>query len=236
MQTSRVAHRVVVAVAFVVLGVSGVADGKDPRKQISKRGKAGMVRWIDADSKIVWINLGSAHKLVKRTNFGVYTRQAGPGFIEKDRKGSVEVTRILGPHLSQARILEEDANRPFALGDRLHTPLWSPPDVAVKYAFVGLIDIDGDGNSDRKRMHDAITRAGCEIISEVDDQGKRTGKPLTAETKFLVIGTLPDPEATKDPKQREIAERISKHAANMRAEARKHGVRAVKLISFLRVQ
>lgn len=232
MQVVPVAHRVVVAVALAVLGVSGVADGEDAKKRISKRGKAGQVLRIDVKRKMVWINLGSANNLPRRTTFGVYARPAGPGFLKKERKGSVVVTRVLGPHFSEARILKQDADRPFAIGDRTHTPLWSPGD-AVNCALVGLFDIDGDGTSDRKLIHDLITNAGGEIISEVDDQGRRTGRSLTAKTRFLVFGTMPDPKATKDPKQREIAKRIGKHASNMRAEARKHGVRVVMLKDLL---
>ena len=59
----------------------------------------------------------------------------------KNPKAAIEVTRIVGPHLSGARILNHDPKRPIAKGDFVYTPLWKPGRIE-KYSFVGFIDFD----------------------------------------------------------------------------------------------
>jgi hypothetical protein len=192
----------------------------------------GVVRWVDHSSKRVWINLGGFDKLYDRTGFSVYTKMhQGIGRGKADIKGSIEVLRILGPHLAECRILDNDIDRPIATGDPVYTPLWSPG-LTNSFSLVGLIDFDGDGQSDRQPLQNLITAAGAKVDNEVDDKGSRSGKALTVDTKFLIVGKIPDPTEVL-PGDKDAALEIIKHHSQMLKEARQQGVRVVSLNDFL---
>ncbi len=191
----------------------------------------GLIRWIDRGAGLVWINLGKADRLPERMNFLVYAK-ASPGVDrgEKDLKGSIEVTKIRDRHLAEARILEADFHRPIALGDFVYTPLWSPGR-KEKFALAGRIDIDRDGRSDRKLVHDLIAANGSSVSTEIDDRGKRTGEPIDVNTKFLVIGEIPTAAGGGEEKQ--VASAYAAEWNRISQEARERGVRIVNLNDFL---
>ena len=124
------------------------------------------------DTKLVWINRGEADALRKGTTFSVY-KQINKGVARgsQDIKGAIEVTRIVGPHQAEARITRSKIDDPIVTGDPIYTPLWRAG-VKEKFAFVGLIDLDNDGVSDRDVLHDLVNAANGEIVDEVDDQGR----------------------------------------------------------------
>ena len=66
--------------------------------------------WIDR--QVVWINLGSADGVKNKAKFAVADRAD-----DEAVKGHIEVTRLLGPHLSEARILDQEARRPIGKDD-----------------------------------------------------------------------------------------------------------------------
>ena len=72
----------------------------------------GKVVWLDKASRAVWINLGQRQGLKAGQKFSV----ADP-VDDEAIKGHMEVTRVLGPHLSEARILNEQAKTPIRIGD-----------------------------------------------------------------------------------------------------------------------
>ena len=193
----------------------------------------GIIRWVDRIDDLVWINVGEADKLPTRLHFFVYAK-AAPGVrrAEKDLKGSIEVTRIHGQHLAQARILDFDMHEPIAKGDFIYTPLWSPGRIE-KFALAGLIDIDRDGRSDRQQLHDLIAERSWSVLTEINDQGQRVGEPIDVDTKFLVIGGSPIPAEDAGDEEKKIAEAIARERKNMSDKAREHGVRIVSLNDFL---
>ena len=67
--------------------------------------------------KSIRINLGADDKVDGKI-FDVYSR-AGPDENGEEKKGSIKVVRIIGPHQAEATILQEDSDRPFALDDRI---------------------------------------------------------------------------------------------------------------------
>ncbi len=194
----------------------------------------GLIRSVDNSAGIITINLGYADNLLKQTTFSIYDkRNQGVGRGAADIKGKAEVTRILDQHLAECRVTDEDPRRPIAPGDIVFSPLWEPG-AKLKFSFVGLIDLDGDGRSDRKLLHDIILAAGAEIDNEVDDQGIRSGDGISVDTKYLVVGEIPDP--SNFPPGSADAERVSKISQQLKAldeEARYRGVRTVSLNDFL---
>ena len=201
----------------------------------------GIVQWVDNSSKLVWINLGSADNLTVRTNFSVYKQSnRGVGVDSEntlkgpeDLKGSIEVTNIVGPHLAQARILDENIYNPISQGDPIYTPIWSP-NQRESFAFVGLIDLDDDGRSDRELLHDVLAAANATVQIEVDDEGNRTGGgSIDERTKFLVVGQIPALEDLADQKEIEAAKKIHAEHKALKDEAREQGVRVVTLNDFM---
>jgi hypothetical protein len=117
-------------------------------------------------------------------------------------------------------------------GDPIYTPLWSPGRTEF-FSFAGFIDLDGDGHSDRELLHELIGAAGGKIDNEVDDEGNRKGERITVQTKFLVVGRLPDPSLTADAEEKDTYFQILKHFEDMESEARRQGVRQINLGDFL---
>lgn len=145
----------------------------------------GMVTWVSQRGGNVYINLGSADELQRSTMFTVY--EAGTVSIGKSEpKASIEVTTIRGPHLAEARIVEDSLSNPILSNDMIYSPVWSPGQ-KTHFALVGFMDIDGDGNSDRGLIRSLIQQNGGTIDAEVLDDGKREGK-LTIDTRYLVQG------------------------------------------------
>jgi uncharacterized protein YoaH (UPF0181 family) len=195
---------------------------------------SGAVQWVDTDTNLVWIDRGSADALNKGTTFSVY-KQINKGVARglQDIKGSIEVTRIVGPHQSEARITKSKIDEPIVAGDPIYTPLWRSG-MTERFALVGLIDLDNDGVSDRDVLNDLVASAHGEITDWVDDQGVRhpSNGAITVATKFLVIGKIPD-FATGKPNEIEAFKKIGDLKQKMVAEAIENGVRVVSMEDFL---
>jgi hypothetical protein len=115
---------------------------------------------------------------------------------EKTRKGKIEVTRIVDRNQAEARITESTLRDPILRGDRIYSPVWHPGR-PTHFAVAGFIDLDGDGQSDRKLVLDLIRLNGGVIDAEVDDEGNSTGR-MTVNTQYLVLGERPRENATAE--------------------------------------
>ncbi len=205
----------------------------DELQSVSFERADGNVRWVDNSTKLVWINLGSADRLPERMSFSVYSQtHHGIARGREGIKGKIEITRIRGPHLAEARILENDPYDPIRAGDPIYTPLWRAG-ATESFAFVGILDLDGDGSDDRDVLHRIVKSAGATISNDIDANGVRHGNGLSSNDKFLVQGTIPDPQKTADPKERARRNAIAKAAGVILEEAKNRGVRIIKLSDFL---
>jgi hypothetical protein len=226
-----------------------VGDELEQKTRTSFEKSNGEIVWIDSISKRVWINLGEADGLRPRTTFSVYKKNhSGVGRGSRpnmtgpeDIKGAIEVTRIMGPHQAEARVLEEDLYSPIGRQDPIFTPLWSPGR-GEAFSIVGIIDLDGDGKSDREMFRELVTAAGATIDNEVDDKAQLiiNGKPtdpdelprLSERTKFLVKGNIPDVGEVIGDEQTTIL-KILTLQKEMDQQARERGIRSVSLSDFL---
>ena len=193
----------------------------------------GFIRWVDNVNHRVYINLGEADRLPLRTTFSVYNESnSGVARGKADVKGSIEVTKIMGPHSAEARILDDDLFNPVSPRDQIYTPLWSPgrPE---EFAVVGTWDLDGDGKGDRDLLHEIVSTVGAKISTEIDDNGERIGGPITERTKFLVRGSIPDLSEVGDEEDRKKIQRVNEQLTKLISEAREHGVRIVSMSDFL---
>ncbi len=194
----------------------------------------GMIRDINTDANTVTINLGSADRLQKRQTFSVYTKaNSGVARGAEDIKGSIEVTHILGAHLATALITSETIpSDPISPADPIYTPTWSPGRFE-KFAIVGKFDFDGDGKHDEATLRELIQTNGAMIGAEVDQKGVRNNRKIDHETKFLVVGEIPDPTEIVEPEERRAVEEVKKHHEKMKQEADEQGITVVRKNDFL---
>ncbi|MGQ9823213.1 MAG: hypothetical protein ACUVQK_15250 [Thermogutta sp.] len=152
----------------------------------------GRIQWVNQQLGTVWINLGEADGLTVGTTFAVF-----PGdtlnVADAQRKGAIEVTALRGPHLAEARIVDDVISNPLVPGDVVHTPIWSPGD-RRRFALTNFVDIDGDGKSDQELLISIIRNSGGLVDAWLDDQGNMNGS-ITPETDYVVLGSEP-PEGT----------------------------------------
>ena len=176
----------------------------------------GVIRKVNQRHGIVWINVGYDDNVPRQLGFSIYGIEENGG-VSKQMKAKIEITRILGPHLAEARILEDEINDPIVPGDKIESPLWDPGN-SQRFALAGFMDVDGDDQSDRAMIRDLIAMAGGTVDAELDDTGKEEGE-ITLETRYLVIGDLKDNVEVK--------------VGQLKAQAEQLGVEVLSLEKFL---
>lgn len=175
----------------------------------------GEVRWVNQRNGTVWINLGRADALSRQVTFSVYP--ADNTDISKS-KGGIEVTQVLGDHLAEARILDDDVSNPILPGDKIFTPLWSPGE-RRHFALAGLIDIDDDGRSDLEAVMNLIKLNGGVVDCYIADSGRNKNSmrgSIDVNTNCLILGAAPDEKG--NPAQRDAFTRILRDADQARIQ------------------
>lgn len=205
-------------------------------RQVSFERADGYIISVDNTKQEVYINLGSADLLTDQLTFSVYIQNHnGIGRGIQDIKGAIQVTRILGPHQAMARITYDEIERPIVPGDPIFSPIWQPG-ISDQFAFVGIIDLDGDDVSDWDKLRERIEHAGSRIQLYVDDEGnlQPPGAGLTEQTKYLVVGKLLD--QTDYPgieEMQTIAANMQRHHFELTSATLDYGVRIITAKEFL---
>ncbi|MAG92438.1 MAG: hypothetical protein CMJ48_01625 [Planctomycetaceae bacterium] len=191
----------------------------------------GKVVLVDSITHSIWIDLGSADNVETGLKMKVYSGRDGT--VKSKPKGEVVITKIVGRHQAQARILNEELTHPILRDDLVYTPLWTAGLVNT-FAFVGTMDIDGDGSDDTARLLSQVRAAGAKVHSYVDDNGKRVGSQIDGSVKLLVVGAVPeDPSQATTRDGEQVARKIVEHVTQMRREAEEFGIEVVSLREFL---
>lgn len=208
----------------------------DRVRQVSFERADGMIVDVDNTKQEVYINLGSADLLHEQVTFSVYIQNHnGIGRGVQDVKGAIEVTRILGPHQAVARITYDDITRPIAPGDPIFSPIWQSG-ISEQFAFVGIVDLDGDKEGDWQTLTEIVEHAGSRIQFYVDDLGnfQPPGGGLSVQTKYLVVGRILDQSDFPGMVEMQtVAERIQKAHFDLTSETLRYGVRIVTADEFL---
>ncbi len=188
----------------------------------------GKVTQVYAGSRIVYLNVGSADGVPRQATFSVYPR-GSHRVASAERKGMLEVYRVVGPHQTEARILDEKPADPILPGDLIFSPVWTPGRFE-RFGLAGLIDIDGDGQSDLARVRDLIQLNGGRIDAILDEKGEspkgQEADKLTVDTRYLIVGAPPSDAGAN---AQELANRWSR----MRADALTKGIKLVSVEEFL---
>jgi hypothetical protein len=169
----------------------------------------------------VWINLGAADSLRRQITFSVFDADQRDA-SRAEKKGSIEVTKILGDHLAEARISDDDAKNPILSGDQIYSQVWHRGK-KLHFAINGVIDVDGDGKSDLQMVRDLVDLNGGVVDAYLGEDGKVNGE-ITVNTRYLVLGKFPD-AATQTGMQ--------KGWQQMLDDAKTNGVEVIKLDKFL---
>jgi hypothetical protein len=180
----------------------------------------GRISWVNQNGT-VWINLGSLDSLRRQVTFSVY--DADEHDAEKaEKKGSIEVTRILGEHMAEARITDDNSTNPILTGDRIYSQVWQPGK-KLHFALTGLIDVDGDTRSDMQLARELIELNGGVVDAYVADDGTIEGT-IEATTRYLVLGDRP--ESVTQAKAQESWNTMNQTADSL-------GVETITLSQFL---
>ncbi len=201
--------------------VKALTEKVNERKTETAEAPDGRVMSVNQRDKLVWINLGRADNLRPQVNFSVHEKGVS-NITASARKASVEVTRILDNHLAEARIVEDEDTNPILPGDVVYSPTWTAGR-QLRFALAGLMDINGDGKSNRSEVRNLILANNGVIDADVDENGTRTGR-LTIDTRYLVLGTRPTEKAA--------SKAIEEYSA-IQQEAYDLGVEKISLEKFL---
>ena len=180
---------------------------------------SGEITWVSLPNKTVWINRGRADDLQRQTRFTVYSADS-TNAATAVKKGSVEVVKIEGDHMSQARIIDDKLADPIMAGDKVFTPLWSPGQ-QNHFALTGIMNLDGDGRNQLSVVRGLINQSGGAVDCELDEQGHKQGQ-ITADTRFIVVGDAPDKSS---------AEFVKNHGEILHESERYH-LQVLKLNDF----
>lgn len=214
----------------------------------------GNVTGVNQGRGVVFINRGAADGLLVRTIFTVYDPSItgisfpvatdtsyGEGICSVCKremslsaaKASIEVTRILGEHAAEARILDDQLANPIMPGDVIFTPIWKPGQRQVFALTNGMIIPGlgkrdgniGQGGGDLETVIKLIRSNGGEIGAYIDNEGKLVGE-VNEKTTYLVLG-----ETTIEDAKSEAMERRSE----MRKAADELGVKIISLRDLLQM-
>ncbi len=180
----------------------------------------GEIRWVSQRDGVVWINLGRADLLRPQITFSVYPANT-TNLLGAAKKASIEVTRIRGDSVAEARIVEDVISDPILVGDKIHTPVWSPGE-QTHFALSGTIDIDGDGVSDVNTVRNLITMNGAIVDCWIDEAGVRHGD-ISLDTDYLIRGAEPN-----------LKSQAFTAYSQMNGKAEENGVKAISVEDLLR--
>jgi hypothetical protein len=169
----------------------------------------------------VTINLGSADGLRPQVTFSV----ADAGLDDAaaaEKKATIEVTRILGPHMAEAKITSDQATNPLLRGDRIFSQVWDRGR-QVGFGIAGLVDVDGDGKDDLDQLKAIIAASGGVVDAAPDAKGAKQGE-LKVTTRYLILGERPN--------DARFAE-LQKSWAELGSEAERLGIETIPLDEFL---
>jgi hypothetical protein len=150
----------------------------------------GKVSWVNQGTGKVWIDLGSADGLRPQVTFSVVS-DGNADAEAAEKKGSIEVVRILDEHMAEATITADDATNPLMPGDRIYSQVWDRGR-QVSFGIAGVVDLDKDRKSDLQRLKNIIAASNGRVVAAPDDTGKLPeGAEMQVDTRYLVLGEYP---------------------------------------------
>jgi len=186
---------------------------------------------MDRRGENPYINLGSADRVKPQLTFTIH----GVGLDGRPNpqsKGTLEVSHVIGPHLSQARItsVKDPSRNPIVTNDVIYNPSWNP-NIKKHVAIAGIIDLTGDGRDSLDEFKRNLERQNIVVDAFVNPRDGKIEGQLTYQTDYLILGGVPDKAVTSGSDETE--KRILESRKQMQDEARKYGVTIKSLLSYL---
>jgi len=185
----------------------------------------GRVTWVNQRYGKVWIDLGSSDGLRPQVTFSV-AAEGNADAEQAEKKGSIEVIRVLDAHMAEAQITSDDPKNPILTGDRIYSQVWDRGRT-VGFAIAGEVDLDKDGKDDLQRLKDIITANSGRVDAAPDDAGALEGD-LKVDTRYLVLGTYPDGTQNRDDALRDSWKTLSEDAERL-------GIETIPLEEFIKL-
>ena len=190
---------------------------------------------LDRKGTLPYINLGSADGLKPQVTFSIHSVGLG-GKLNLTPKGTVEVVRVVGPHLAQARLTSTRDPKidPILKGDRLFNPTWDP-NQRKHVAIAGLVDLGGEGLESSDDFRRLLARQNVIVDAYVDTKGKLPvlKGDVSSKTDYLVLGD--SLEAVKHDKARDkdFVRDFDKYKRTLQDKAQANGVTIIPLRRYL---
>jgi len=210
-------------------------DKEKPESLLDFESPRGKIVSLDRRGSMAYINLGSADGVKEQLTFSVF--RTGGGLKEgRQRKGALEVVRVLDPHLSMARVTEvtDPLREPVTSGDLVYNPSCNP-NQRQRVAVVGLVDLDGDGNDDSVQFIRSLEKQGV-IVDEYLDMNDLTfkGPGMNIQTNYLIVGERPEITSyTSGDTRTERLKEVLARMGDKQTEAVKLGVTVVPVRRFM---
>lgn len=173
--------------------ISRLNDQIKPVNVVDYDQSKGKILSVERSAQVAYVNLGSSDHVKPQLTFSIYG--AGASLRNNaQRKGSLEITKVIGPHISQARITDvTDGNRdPILTGDALFNPVWSS-NLRQHVAVAGLIDLTGDGHDNTPEFLRTLREQGIVVDAYMDLKDLTIkGDGLSLKTQYLVVGDQPE--------------------------------------------
>ncbi|MDR0390277.1 MAG: hypothetical protein LBH59_00080, partial [Planctomycetaceae bacterium] len=185
----------------------------------------GAIEVVNLNTRTVVVNIGYADGVETRMSFSVYDPKISgisydtnlygenPVLCESCKrnvhlhasKASIEITKVLGAHRSEARIIIDQLTNPILAGDVIHSPIWDRGQNLRIALCAGMFmpevgNPEGDPSlgslEDVKNMIiDCGGKIDCYISDGRSDENVKRGEivgldNITADTAFVVIGTV----------------------------------------------
>lgn len=145
-------------------------------------------------------------------------------------KGTIEVIEVLGPNISQCRIVSESSSITDGIiaNDVLYNAAWRKGS-ADHVALFGVFDTDGDGVDDIKQVVRDLNRMGVVVDAYFDLETKKWVGKLTEQTIYAIEGYYPSQtgEALAAAKSE-----LDKALRDAKMQCKEKGAKIVKLRDF----
>jgi hypothetical protein len=192
---------------------------------------------MDRRGTMPYINLGSSDGLTPQVTFSVHAR-GRDGKLNPTAKGTLEVVRVLGPHLAQTRVtsVKDPRADPLLKGDRLFNPTWDPTR-KKRVALAGIADLGGDGTDNTQDFRRLLKKQNVQLDAFIDTSDEKApkvvGPGVSVNTDYLVLAD--NLESVNHPRSRDKAyvAAFDRLKAEMQAKANLNGVTVITLRRYL---
>lgn len=175
----------------------------------------GRIAWVNQREGKVWINIGESDHLRPQVTFSVYsgdTNDVNAG----ESKGSIEVIRLLGTGMAEARITDDRSTRPLMAGDKVYSQVWNRGR-QIGFAITGVIDLNDDGTDDTEQLKRIIQLNNGQIDAIPTESGEIDGE-MTVDTRYLILGKYPEDNRSASAAARKAFQTMSAEADTLNIE------------------